>query len=387
MVDDAPDAVVAGTMAVEAAAFLAALDADQLAVGHWDFPADTERRRWYYTPTDHGGLALAAMSPGQQQRALRLVASGLSEAGFATAVTIIGLETILDRVEGYRTDFRRVRGRDPGLYYVTVFGRPGDTEPWGWRFGGHHLSVHHTIVDGRLVASTPSFFGANPATTELLGPHFLRPLAGLQDTALDLMASLDPQQRARAVVSPVPPTDIVTANLPSIDVGTDRVEPIPLAEIWREAIEGELRQAYDQRQRRMEGALGLTADHRQALAFTSTPLGLPAAELGRAQRHGLTDLLGQYLHRLPDQVADREMAAIAGERFDGLHLAWAGSTVAGEPMYYRIQGDGLVVEFDNTQGGANHIHAVWRDPQGDFGLDVLADHYATSHRAPSDDAR
>ena len=134
-----------------------------------------ERRLWYYTPTDHGGLPLAAMGPIQHRNVHRLVATGLSTAGYVTVAVIMGLDNILDQLEGWSVDFGRERGRDPLLYYITIFGEPGGDAPWGWRFGGHHVSLHYTIIGGEVVASTPNFLGADPAVSPLLGPHLHRP--------------------------------------------------------------------------------------------------------------------------------------------------------------------------------------------------------------------
>ena len=128
-----------------------------------DDASDAERRRWFYTPTDHGGLTVHQQRPAQQRAAMRLVATGLSTAGYVTVATTMGLENILDHVEGFVTRFDRERGRDPGLYYLRVFGEPGGAAPWGWRFGGHHVSLNNLVVDGALVATTPCFMGADPA--------------------------------------------------------------------------------------------------------------------------------------------------------------------------------------------------------------------------------
>ena len=178
---------VARRMSEAAAGLLGSLDAEQRALASWPFPADDERRLWYYTPTDHGGLPMSAMRPAQQRHAMQLVSSGLSRAGYVTASTIIGLENVLDELEGWVAGFERERGRDPGLYYVRVFGVPDEHGTWAWRFGGHHVSINHTIVDGEVVGSSPCFLGADPASSPLLGPHPLRPLAGAEDLGRELV--------------------------------------------------------------------------------------------------------------------------------------------------------------------------------------------------------
>ncbi|MGH3284281.1 MAG: DUF3500 domain-containing protein, partial [Streptosporangiaceae bacterium] len=176
---------VAERMAAAAADWLGSLDPEQRAVATGSAPspdagADAERRRWFYTPTDHGGLTLAAQRPTQQRLAHRLVASGLSAAGYVTVATIVGLDNVLDRVEGWSVNWGRERGRDPGMYYLRVFGEPGGAAPWGWRFGGHHVSLNNLITGGAVRAVTPCFLGADPAVSPLLGSAPLRPLAGAE---------------------------------------------------------------------------------------------------------------------------------------------------------------------------------------------------------------
>jgi len=366
-------------MATAAGDLLAALDDQQLAHARWPFPADSERRRWFYTPTDHGGLPLGAMRPGQQRLALKLVASGLSQAGYVTISTIIGLENALDELEGWTTGWDRERGRDPGLYYLRVFGDPTGGGPWSWRFGGHHVSVHHLVVDGRVRASTPLFFGADPASSPLLGPQPLRPLAGAEDLARELVRSLDGEDRARAVISPIAPVDLVGANRSRLTAGD---LPLSLAEIWREPFDGAMGDVMDRMQRRSEMEARLTAEHLAALSFTDAPKGLPVAALTADQRRLFRELLDVYLHRVPDELAEIEARKYAGDGVDRLCFAWAGGSEPGDAHYYRIQGGPLLIEYDNTQRGANHVHSVWRDLRSDFGDDVLRLHHARHHGPP-----
>src|ERR1700684_3681869 len=222
-------------MPAAAQACLERLDDAQRPTAQWAGPADdvseAERRRWFYTPTDHGGLTLHQQRPAQQRTAMTLVAAGLTLAGYVTVATIMGLENVLDRVEGFTARFDRERGRDPGLYYLRVFGTPGDAGAWGYRFGGHHVSLNNLVVDGELVAATPCFMGADPAVSPLLGGALNRPLARAEDLARDLVRSLPPKPRQHAVLLPKAPSDLVTANRAAISEG-DRV--IPLVGIWRD---------------------------------------------------------------------------------------------------------------------------------------------------------
>ncbi|HYD09391.1 MAG TPA: DUF3500 domain-containing protein [Acidimicrobiales bacterium] len=317
-----------------ALAFLDSLDGYQRALAQWTWPSDDERHRWFYTPTDHGGLPLSSMTPHQQQRALALLAAGTSEAGYNTAVTIIGLDNALDRTEGFpsRPRMGRERFRDPGLYYVRVFGTPGD-DRWSCRIGGHHLSLHWTFVDGRMVSTTPSFMGADPASSPLVGGVLLRPLAAYEDLGRELVRALPD-----AIVSPNAPDDIAGGNRPRISEGD---EPMALLEIFRDDLGPQERPSSDVR-------LGRE--------------GVSVADVDIART-----LLDAYADRLPDE--HRPAFDPSGFRF-----VWAGGTEAGERHYYRLADDRWVIEYDNTQRDVNHIHAVLREWTGDFGHDALRAH-------------
>jgi hypothetical protein len=302
------DVVVAARMAAAASEWLASLDPGQRSLAQWPGPSDgaeaeAERLRWHYVPTDHGGLPLGRQRPVQQSLAMRLVSTGLSVAGFVTVCGVMGLENVLDRAEGFPRGEGRERYRDPGLYYLRVFG-------------------------GRVRAVTPCFIGANPAAAPLLGTGTLRLLGPTEDLARDLVRSLPPALRARAVLLDRAPSDIVSRNRPRLPA-VGEVEAGP---------DG--------------GRLPLTAH----------PQGLPGGEA----------LLSAYAGRVPDGLAHPVDV-------DAVHLLWAGSTDPGRPHYYRLQGSRLLVEWDNTQQGGNHAHSVWRDPHADFGLDALAAHRAEHH--------
>ncbi|MEP6649266.1 MAG: DUF3500 domain-containing protein [Lapillicoccus sp.] len=370
MADDAHPDTAAGRrelatgMAEAAAVWLDSLSAEQRATAHGHIPAydetDSERRRWFYTPTDHGGLTLHQQGPAQQRHAMRLVASGLSEAGFVTVATTMGLENVLDRHEGFRVDFDRERGRDPGMYYLRVFGEPGGDAPWGWRFGGHHVSLNHLVVDGKVVSTTPCFMGADPASSPLLGGAVNRPLGRVEDLARELVRSLSPDLAARAILRPPAPSDLVTTNRSSLLADNRSTRHTG---IWRDSRPSD----------RVE------PDHPD-LTYTETPKGVPASTLDRGQRDTLRALLSTYFGRVPDAVSPM-LGYASDATLDAVHLAWAGPTEPGAPHYYRIQGPGLLLEWDNTQRDANHAHSVWRDPGADFGLDVLAQHRRLQHRS------
>ncbi len=371
---------VADGMAEAARAWLACLDSEQRAVACGSVPmdadSDTERRRWFYTPTDHGGLTLNQQRPSSQRAAMRLVAAGLSTAGYVTVDLTMGLENVLDHNEGFTARFDRERGRDPGMYYLSVYGEPGGPRPWAWRFGGHHVSLNYLIADGLLASATPCFIGADPASSPLLGELVHRPLGRVEDLARELVSSLPGPLAARAVLLPKAPPDLVTANRGSVSEG-DRV--IPLTGIWHgprfvDPAEQTRIQAMSDA---IDAAAGFDESDHRAVEFTASPKGLPATELDDSQRALLRALLGTYFGRVPDGVSP--LGRYHGTVLDAVHVAWAGSLDPGRPHYYRIQGPGLLIEWDNTQRGANHAHSVWRDPSRDFGLDVLALHHRLHH--------
>lgn len=365
---------VAQNMMSAASALIESFSTDQREVACWPFPSNDERTLWFYTPTNHGGLALADMGSAQHRLTHQLLATALSTPGYVTASNIIGRENLLDFTEGFTVGYGRDRGRDPTLYYVSIFGDPSMDGPWSWRFGGHHISLHFAIDGGKVVAATPCFFGADPAGAPLLGPHFDRPLAGAEDIGRELVHSLDPHQLGVARIADVAPLDIVGANRTRISDG-DR--PLTLPEVWRGRFDQKLDQALAEVHRSTAEKLGYTEDHDAALALTTQPKGVSATSFSSIQKETLRQLLDQYIGRLHDDLADGQLAKV-NESFDELHFVWAGGLEPGQPHYYRIQGGDLLIEYDNTARDANHLHAVWRDLSLDFGGDPLAEHYTTN---------
>jgi len=312
--------------AVTARTFLSTLGARQRAVAA--FPFDhPERARWAYVPQERAGIPLQAMDAEQRAAAFGVLGTGLSERGTRLARGIIELEGTLRVLEG-------VWGarRDPDLYYLALFAGPGSTHPWGWRFEGHHLSVNVTNLGphGQIVA--PLFMGANPARVPSGPKQGLRLLAAEEDLAFGLLHMLDPRQRARVTIAAQTFGDIVTRNDPTA----------------------------------------------RPMAFA----GLPAAEMTIAQQRQLRRLLELYAGRMADSSASRQLRRIDDAGFERLHFAWAGAHQPGKPHYYRIHGPTVLVEYDNTQNGANHIHTVWRDLENDFGRDLLRRHYARQPHRP-----
>ena len=366
---------LATRVAEAARGFLDGLDAGQREVATFPFTAEEERTTFFYTPTDHGGLSFVEMTPQQHAAAMALLAATVSPGWYSTAATVMGLENVLAGLEGF-VDFPHdadaIRTRDPNRYQVSVFGTPGE-EPWGWRFGGHHVSVSMVVAGGE-VRLLPTFLGANPASYHGVGANFIRPLAAEEDLGRELVQLLNEEQLATAVLSPIAPPDMVTTNRSRLD-GSIRTEATPWL-IWRRTRDDFTDSAVEA----VAANLGKLGDeHLSALEYTAAPKGIAASALDGGQREALTALLRQYVARMPDELAESEWARIASIDDTALSFAWAGGFERGEGHYYRIQGPGLLVEYDNTQNDANHIHTVWRDPDRDFGRDLLAEHYAAAH--------
>ena len=301
--------------------FLSTLSGRQRATASFRFD-DAQRSNWAYVPQSRSGLPLDDMNDGQRTAAFALLGTGLSERGTMLARGVIELEGILGDLEG----FPFIPRRDPGLYFLSLFVGSDSAQPWGWRFEGHHLSVNVTELGpyGQIVA--PLFVGANPARVPSGPKQGQRLLAGEEDLAFALLRMFDSAQRSRAVIATAPYGDIVTRNVPAVG----------------------------------------------SLAFA----GLPAADMTADQQRQLRRLLELYARRMSDSSASRQLRRIEEVGFGKLYFAWAGSNAPGAPHYYRIHGPTVLVEYDNSQSNANHIHTVWRDLENDFGGDLLRKHYA-----------
>jgi len=302
--------------------FLAALDPAQR--GKACFPFDTdERMNWHFVPTERKGLPLREMTPYQKHLASAFLAAGLSQTGYIKAVTIMSLEDVLRLIEN---DSGEVR--NPEKYYFSVFGTPSDTGTWGYRVEGHHLSQNYTVVQGKAV-DAPSFFGSNPAEVRQGPRQGLRALAGEEDLGFELIHALDERQHKVAIVDPHAYRDI------------------------------------------------LTAASRKA-ALQGQPSGLSASNMRAGQFDALRALVEEYARNVPDDMAKGRMAQLdkAGR---SIYFAWSGGIQRGDPHYYRVQAPSFLIELDDTQDDANHIHSVWRDFADDFGADLLRQHYQASH--------
>ncbi len=310
-------------LAEAAEAFLDTLDEAKAGLVRFDF-GDAERTNWHYTPVDRKGLPLKDMTEGQKNAAVALANTILSESGALKATQIISLEAVLATIEN-RPEFR-----DPEKYFLSIFGEPGDPQSWGLRFEGHHLSINVTVL-GEEVVVTPSFMGANPREVRQGDDKGLRPLAAEEDLARALAVTLIESGRKAVLFSEKPPAEILTRE--------------------------------------------------QRVAKPLDDVGIAAGEMTGAQRDALVQLISEYTGRHREDVAEADLKAIRQAGIDRIRFGWAGSLKFGEAFYYRVQGPTFLLECANTQNDANHIHTVWRDFDGDFGRDLLLEHYE-GHSSP-----
>jgi hypothetical protein len=332
VVDARQKARSADAMAKAAQSFLATLSPEQKAKATFSF-SDDQRFDWHFVPLDRKGLPLKEMNEAQRKAAMDLLKAALSAKGYTKATSIISLEPILAQLEGPNRRFPR----DPQLYYITIFGDPAKNDSWGWRFEGHHISQNFTVAKGKFVVDAPAFFGTNPAQVLADVPQKgLRVLAGEEDFARNLVTALDEKQRQQAIFDAKAPNDILSF---------DKREAVPLEK-----------------------------------------QGIKASALNAKQFAMLEKLVEEYIANVPEDVAAMRRAKFKNAKKEDILFAWAGpiereqGNASGpgprfQGHYYRVQTPSFLVEYDNTQNNGNHIHSVWRDFGGDWGRDLLAEHY------------
>jgi len=314
-----PSSVAA--MLSAAQTFISSLDDGQKAKALFAWE-DKERVNWHFIPKERNGLPLKDMNDAQRELANILLSSGMSYRGFGKALTIMSLEHVLWELENHAPK------RDSGNYLFSIFGTPEKDGTWGWRCEGHHLSLNFTIVKGKTAVATPSFYGSNPQKI-LSGPRKGQVALGAEENqGRDLVNALKGELRKKAIIADKAPKDILT--------GGGKVKVAPL--------ENE---------------------------------GVTRGELGKGLQMKLDRLIKVYLQRHRPDIALRDWKKAEAAGLDKIRFAWAGGTKRGEGHYYRIQGPTFLIEYDSTQNDANHVHAVYRDFESDFGEDLLKKHYAT----------
>ena len=309
-------------------AFLKSLDKNQQLKVSFPFEEE-ERYNFHFVPRDNRkGISINELNPSQKEAAMALMKSCLSSEGFRKAADIMQLEIVLKAIEGRKEDDHY---RDPGKYFFSVFGIPGNKTIWGWRIEGHHVAFNFSASNNILVATTPGFMGSNPAVVQSGPQKGKQILAEETDKGFALLHSFSQGQLKDLMMDTIAPPDI------------------------------------------------FTFDSRKALFEHSSGIAWPA--MNSIQQQNLLQLIGVYVHRYTKLFADTMMKEIQDAGLENLRFAWAGSMQPGigHPHYYRVQGPTLIIEYDNTQNNANHVHAVIRDLKHDFGGDKLFEHYKAGH--------
>lgn len=312
-------------MAKSANGLLALLTPEQKAKALFDF-TDAERTNWHFVPRDdRKGVQLKEMDAKQKAAAMALLKTGLSQKGYTKATTIMAMENVLKAIEKGTGPVR-----DTERYFVSFFGTPpfAASKPWGWRFEGHHFALNVTLVGGKVAAS-PNFYGTNPAEIRVDdgGMKGTRALKDEEEAARALLTALTPEQQKIAIYDVAAPNDIVTG------------------------------------------------DKKKVAALEAK--GIAYKDLTKEQKKRLDALIGVHTGNMASDLASARTERLNKAGKDAILFAWAGETGVGKRHYYRIQGPTFLVEYDNTQNNANHIHSVWRDFDGDFGEDLIAAHLAS----------
>ncbi len=313
--------------------FLASLTTEQRQRATFAFEDTEERLYTHFIPPEtfeRRGVTVKEMSQAQRDAAHDLLASGLSQRGYMTVREIMEAEGILEMLEGPDRQF----ARDPLAYHVTVFGTPSNDGNWGWRWEGHHLSLHFTVVGGNVTVSTPTFLSASPAEIPEGPRRGMRPLGRQEDAARALLGSLTPEQRSVAIINEVAPTNVVAGVVSGLGALAPQVEPL-------------------------------------------SPVGIGARELSLVQKDLLWEIVEAYTAVMSPDIEALRLAKIRQDGVEDITFAWAGGTLRGEVSYFRVQGPSFLIEFDHTQRDPNHVHSQWRDFDGDFGRDLLGEHLAS----------
>ena len=301
--------------------FINALKPDQKKMMLFPFD-ELNRYDWHFVPPPQSartGVPLKDLDSMQKLLLHKMLHGFLSDKGYDKTKRIMDLEYILMVLEP------KNKARIPENYFVSIYGMPGNDEVWGWKFTGHHLALNFTVIKDQI-AVAPFFFGANPGTVKDGPQKGFRALKEEEDLGFELIDMLDDTQRAKAIFNAKAFSDIVTFNSPKV---------IPLDEV-----------------------------------------GLLASEMTATQKNVLEKIIATYLASMPEKIAKFRKKKIMTEDIDSIRFGWAGATKIGEGHYFRVQGKTFLIEFDNTQNNANHIHAVWRDfDGGDYGLDLIKAHY------------
>jgi hypothetical protein len=314
-----------GSLDLVANNFISSLDDQQRAKAVYTFTSD-ERYNWHFIPKERKGISLNELSDEQKNKAFSLLKLCLSDTGYSKTIAITQLENVLRVLENRQDN----EYRNPGKYYILFFGKPDKKDIWGWRFEGHHISFSFSMQNNALISGTPGFLGSNPAIVPNGPQKGKQVLREETELGFALLHSLTTQQLQSAVTNSTAPGDIITA-----------------------------------------------ASRKAIIESTE---GIPYATMNKAQQALFMKLISLYIHRYTKLFADNMIDELKAAGLNNIRFIWAGAQKAeGQPYYYRIQGPTIIIEYDNSQNNANHVHSVVRDLKHDFGGDELLEHYKKDH--------
>jgi len=325
---DSPE--VARELFVTAKRFLDAIDPDVKArrVKTQYLFQDAERGNFHFFPIPRRGVPLKNLNEGQRQLAYALMSVALSHTGNQKALAIMSLGDYLRETDETPNVYR-----DSDQYYFTIFGNPAPEGTWAYRVEGFHLSLNVTVVEGRWISVTPSFFGVIPATVPDGPRKGLQVLKNETELGRALARSFNAEQQ-KIGFGKIP--DFLTETVGGLTTGN---------------------------QRKIE---------------RSKPRGLVFSTMTTSQREILMKLVREHIRRIRKELADQDLARIDHAGVEKIHFVWAGGLEPGQPHHYLIQGPTFLIEYDNTQDDANHVHCVYRDFDNDFG-DAMLRHYRKHH--------
>jgi hypothetical protein len=305
--------------------FLDLLDTEQKSKAQYSLD-DKERFNWNFVPIQRNGVCFRTFTPEQRAAGLAMLRASLSEQGYKKANSIMELENVLREIEGRSLSDNY---RDPLNYYITIFGTPSKEKPWGWRMEGHHLAINFSSVKNKIGSSTPTFWGSNPGIVpkgEEKGKEILKLET---DLGFELCNSFSAEQKKKAVLAENAYPEITMTN-----------------KVKAQSIE---------------------------------PAGLAYREMNASQQKLFLRLLEVFIRNYQLDFSNKLMAKIEKAGIENLSFGWAGGFSPGPGNYYRIQGPMLLIEYDNTQNNANHVHTAVRDLTNDFAEDILKEHYLKDH--------
>ncbi len=323
----------------DAQRFLKTLKPEEVKQATFAF-SDTMRIKWTNLPlglVPRPGIQYGSLSDSSKMAFHRYLTTLLSSQGYLKITSLMQLDDILNLLMQESFDKGKLDQKTLTMfqsfkwgynnYYIAVFGDPQSKDPWSLNFGGHHIALNMT-ARGESISVSPLFLGTDPDEIKFGKYAGLRVLSKEEDYGFTLLNFLTDGQKKVAVLSKEVPHDIIT--------------------------------------------------NPKANQRITDFYGIAAKEFNKDQKAILEILIQEYIHNFEHETAHRLYEKITKTGLDKIYFAWIGSPVRDKPHYYILHGPDFLIEYDNFQGGGNHIHLILRETGNDFGADILKEHYLTS---------